>query len=35
MSTPEEDALLSSDECQDKIAAGMVNSLMGWYGIAR
>lgn len=35
MSNPEEDALLCSDAYQDKIVAGMVNSLMDWYGIER
>lgn len=35
MSNPEEDALLSSDAYQDKIVAGMVNSLLDWYGIER
>ena len=33
MTNPEEDALLSSDAYQDKIVAGMVNSLLDWYGI--
>lgn len=35
MTNPEEDALLSSGEYQDKIVAGMVNSLMDWYGAER
>lgn len=35
MTNPEEDALLSSDEYQDKIVAGMANSLMDWYGVER
>lgn len=32
MTNPEEDALLSSGEYQDKIVAGMANSLLDWYG---
>lgn len=35
MTNPEEDALLSSGEYQDKIVAGMANSLMDWYGAER
>ena len=35
MTNPEEDALLSSGEYQDKIIAGMANSLMDWYGAER
>lgn len=35
MTNPEEDALLSSGEYQDKIVAGMANSLMDWYGTER
>ena len=35
MSNPEEDALLSSEEYQDKIVTGMANSLMDWYGVER
>ena len=35
MSNPEEDALLSSGEYQDKIVAGMANSLLDWYGAER
>lgn len=35
MTNPEEDELLSSAGYQDKIAAGMANSLMDWYGIQR
>lgn len=35
MTNPEEDALLCSDAYQDKIVAGMVNSLLDWYGIER
>lgn len=35
MSNPEEDALLSSEDYQDKIVTGMANSLMDWYGIER
>ena len=35
MTNPEEDALLSSGESQDKIVAGMANSLMDWYGAER
>lgn len=33
MTNPEEDALLSSGEYQDKIVTGMVNSLLDWYGV--
>lgn len=32
MTNPEEDALLSTGEYQDKIVTGMVNSLLDWYG---
>ena len=35
MTNPEEDALLSSGEYQDKIVTGMANSLMDWYGVER
>lgn len=35
MTNPEEDALLSSGEYQDKIVAGMANSLLDWYGAER
>lgn len=35
MTNPEEDALLSSGEYQDKIVTGMANSLMDWYGAER
>lgn len=35
MTNPEEDALLSSGEYQDKIVTGMVNSLLDWYGAER
>lgn len=35
MTNPEEDALLESDEYQDKIVEGMVDSLFAWYGIPR
>ena len=35
MTNPEEDALLSSGEYQDKIVAGMANSLMDWSGAER
>ena len=33
MTNPEEDALLSSGEYQDQIVAGMVDSLLEWYGV--
>jgi N-acetylmuramoyl-L-alanine amidase len=32
MSNPEEDALLETEEYQDKIVDGMVASLIEWYG---
>lgn len=35
MTNPEEDALLSSGEYQDKIVAGMAESLLDWYGVER
>ena len=35
MTNPEEDALLESDEYQNKIVDGIVNSLFAWYGIPR
>lgn len=35
MSNPEEDALLCSDAYQDKIVAGMADSLLDWYGVER
>lgn len=33
MTNPEEDALLETDEYQDKIVSGMVQSLLAWYGL--
>lgn len=33
MTNPEEDTLLETDEYQDKIVQGMVNSLLEWYGV--
>lgn len=35
MSNPDEDALLCSDAYQDKIVAGMADSLLDWYGVER
>jgi len=32
MSNAEEDALLSTEEYQDKIVDGMVESVLEWYG---
>ena len=33
MTNPEEDALLESDEYQNKIVEGIINALFAWYGI--
>lgn len=33
MTNPQEDARLNTEEYQDKIVQGMVNSLLEWYGV--
>lgn len=33
MTNTEEDACLETEEYQDKIVAGMINSVLAWYGV--
>lgn len=33
MTNPDEDARLNTEEYQDKIVQGMVNSILAWYGV--